>query len=275
MERIKFSFQQSEKLQRHVRFLFAKGSMYLVYNGNLLYHGCINMKTDGSFGALVLDGQSYHGKTYLDRVERLARQGYFATNPEKRQYGQDAMWYLWCGARSPLFGKDKMATFERYFVEAQKSHKEPRNPYFDLRNDENVVNKILLEFGLNPETARIVNGHVPVKVSKGERPLKANGKLLVIDGGFAKAYQKTTGIAGYTLIYNSYGLLLAEHKPFESTWKVIEEETDMDTQTSILGRNDSRMLIRDTDRGREMQEQIQALRALVSAYRSGLIKEQS
>jgi len=275
MERIKFSFQQSEILQRHVHFLFAKGSMYLVYNGNLLYHGCINMKADGSFGELVLDGQSYHGKSYLDRVERLTRQGYFAEDPQKRQYGQDAMWYLWCGARSPLFGKAKMATFERYFVKDLETHIEPRNPYFDLRNDENVIHKILVEFGLNSDSARIINGHVPVKVSRGESPLKANGKLLVIDGGFAKAYQKTTGIAGYTLIYNSYGLLLAEHKPFESTWKVIEEEKDMDTITSILGKSDARILIKDTDRGRAMQDQIQALQALVSAYRSGLIKEQS
>ena len=274
MDRIKFSFMQSERLQQHVRFLYAKGSMYLTYNGNLLYHGCINMNQDGSFGELVLDGQRYGGKPYVDRVERLTRQGYFAADPALREYGQDAMWYLWCGARSPLYGKDKMATFERYFVRDAATHKEWQNPYFELRNDPDTIRRILSEFGADVQSGRIINGHVPVKVSKGESPIKANGRLLVIDGGFAKAYQKTTGIAGYTLISNSYGLLLAEHKPFESAWKVIEDDTDMDTQTFILETNVTRILVKDTDRGTEMANQISALRALVKAYRSGWIKEQ-
>ena len=229
MTRIKQSFLNSEKLQQHVRFLFANGSIYLTHNGNLLYHGCISLEEDGSFTKLTIGDTVYEGKSYLDRVDQLARQGYFSTDPALRQYGQDAMWYLWAGARSPLFGKNKMATFERYFVKEKETQAELPNPYYKRRDEEAMMRKILVEFGLNPDTGRIINGHVPVKVKKGQRPIMANGKLLVIDGGMAKAYQTVTGIAGYTLIANSYGLLLAEHKPFVSAETAIRDAVDLHT----------------------------------------------
>ncbi|MEJ2746687.1 MAG: fructose-1,6-bisphosphatase [Anaerolineae bacterium] len=267
------SFTNSNKLQQHTRFLFSKGSMYLVHNGNLLYHGCIAMNDDGSFMALKLHGQEYAGKVYMDRVERLARQGYFATDPEQKRYGLDAIWYLWSGGRSPLFGKDKMATFERYFLADKETHKENKNPYYRLRDKKKTAVKILTEFGLDPDTAHIVNGHVPVEVKHGESPVKAGGKLLVIDGGLSKAYQAKTGIAGYTLIYNSYGLLLASHEPFESTQKAIEEGVDLHSQTEILEQNRRRVFVEDTDLGQEIKKRIADLKSLLDAYRVGLIKE--
>jgi fructose-1,6-bisphosphatase-3 len=273
MDRLRQSFRDSARLQAHVRLLFAKGSMYLVYNGNLLYHGCIALNDDGSFVELRLKDVQVSGKAYMDRVERLARQGYFASDPERRQYGQDAMWYLWSGARSPLFGKNKMATFERYFVVDKRTHKETQNPYYRLRNKRPVIERILVEFGLNPKTGRIINGHVPVKVHKGQSPIKAGGKLLVIDGGLAKAYQKVTGIAGYTLISNSRGLLLAEHQPFESIQKAVQDEVDLDSRMQIIATYPNRLRVRDTDRGRRIQRQIDGLRALLEAYQTGSIKE--
>lgn len=273
VNRLHLSFTNSSKLQQHVRFLFSKGSMYLVHNGNLLYHGCIAMNEDGSFMALKLHGQEYAGKIYMDRVERLARQGYFATDPEQKQYGLDAIWYLWSGGRSPLFGKDKMATFERYFLADKETHRENKNAYYDLRDKKKTAVKILTEFGLDPETAHIINGHVPVEVKHGESPIKAGGKLLVIDGGLSKAYQAKTGIAGYTLIYNSYGLLLASHEPFESTQKAIEEGIDIHSKTEILEQNRNRVFVKDTDLGHEIEKRITELKSLLDAYRVGLIKE--
>lgn len=273
VDKLKLSFTNSEKLQQHVRFLFSNGSMYLVSNGNLLYHGCIAMNDDGSFMPFKVDGESWAGKAFMDRVDRLARQGYFADDDETKQYGMDAMWYLWSGAQSPLFGKTKMATFERYFIEDPVTHAEHKNAYYTLRNREDICCRILQEFGLNPDTAHIINGHVPVKVKKGESPVKANGKLLVIDGGFAKAYQQQTGIAGYTLVYNSYGLMLAAHEPFASTQKAIEEEVDMHPTTTILETHKGRIRVADTDVGRDLQHQIDDLRQLLQAYRVGLIKE--
>jgi fructose-1,6-bisphosphatase III len=273
MDRLAFSFQTSTALQKHVRFLYSNGGMYRVYNNNLLYHGCISLNPEGSFTELVIHGQSFSGKSYMDRVERLARQGYFSTDTEERQYGQDAMWYLWSGARSPLYGKDKMATFERYFVRDKQTHQERQNPYYSFRDDESVVNSILTEFGLNPEDGRIINGHVPVRVIKGQSPIKAKGKLIIIDGGLAKAYQKVTGIAGFTLIANSYGLLLAEHKPFDSAQKAIQENVDMESTTTSIYSFPRRLLVRDTDQGAGLLQRIAALRALVDAYRTGLVKE--
>jgi fructose-1,6-bisphosphatase III len=273
MEKLRLSFTNSERLQNHIRFLFSKGSMYLVYNGNLLYHGCIPMTRRGTLRHFTFDGLDHSPKAFMDRLERLARQGYFADEPAKKQYGQDTMWYLWSGAQSPLFGKDKMATFERYFVTDKATHKEEMNPYYDFRTRQAVAQEILTEFGLDPETAHIINGHVPVKVKRGESPLKAGGRLLVIDGGFAKAYQSQTGIAGYTLIFNSYGLLLAAHQPFESTQKAIEEGMDIHSKTEILEHNFKRIRVRDTDMGREIQQRIDELKQLLAAYRSGVIKE--
>ena len=274
MERLSLSFRNSNRLQKHVRFLFAKGSMYLVKNNNLLYHGCIPMKPNGVLKHFTYGDESHGPKDFMDRLERLSRQGYFANDdPKKKQYGMDTMWYLWTGAQSPLFGKDKMATFERYFIEDKTTHTENMNPYYDYRTDVDTASRILQEFGVDPEKGHILNGHVPVKVKKGESPVKANGKLLVIDGGFAKAYQMKTGIAGYTLIYNSWGLLLAAHQPFQSTEKAIEEEIDIHSQTRILEQRMHRIRIADTDTGEEIRREIEDLKALLRAYRSGAIKE--
>ncbi len=273
VNRLRSSFINSNKLQQHARFLFSKGSLYLVHNGNLLFHGCIAMNDDGSFMALKLRGKEYAGKVYMDRVERLARQGYFDQDMDRKLYGLDAIWYLWSGGRSPLFGKDKMATFERYFLAEKETHIENKNPYYRLRDKRGTARKILEEFGLNPETAHIINGHVPVEVKHGESPIKAKGKLLVIDGGMSKAYQAKTGIAGYTLIYNSYGLLLASHEPFVSTQKAIEEGIDIHSKTDILEQNRSRIYVEDTDLGQEIKKRIADLKSLLKAYRAGLIKE--
>jgi fructose-1,6-bisphosphatase-3 len=274
LDKLKLSFAISQKLRQHARFLFSKGSVYHIHDGNLLYHGCIAMNEAGTFKAFKVGGEAFSGKAFLDRVDRLARQGYFATeHPEQKQYGMDAMWYLWCGSQSPLFGKEKMATFERYFLDDKRLHEEKRNAYYRFRDEENTARKILTEFGLDPETGHIINGHVPVKVKKGERPVKANGKLMVIDGGFSKAYQEQTGIAGYTLISNSHGLLLAAHHSFESTQKAVEEEVDIDSETEVLHSHPIRMRVKDTDDGQVIERQIEDLRSLLDAYQSGLIKE--
>jgi len=273
VDSLKLSFANSDKLHQHVRFLYSKGSMYLTYNGNLLYHGCIPMDEDGNFNVFHLNGKTYTTKDFMDRMERLARQAYFSSNPEHKLYGLDAVWYLWTGAQSPLFGKDKMTTFERYFVDDKKTHTEIKNPYYRFRDNPEICCKILQEFGLNSDTAHIINGHVPVKVRKGESPVKANGKMIVIDGGFSKAYQPQTGIAGYTLVHNSYGLMLASHYPFESTEMAIKDETDIHSKGTILETNYNRIRVKDTDKGRLLQQEIDDLNRLLEAYRSGFIYE--
>lgn len=277
IERLKSSFLNSEKLQCHIRFLLSNGSMYLKVNSNLLYHGCIPVNEDGTFKKVKIgsSGKEYSGKAYFDRLEILVREGYFhKNNPEGKLYGMDITWYLWTGADSPLFGKDRMTTFERYFVDDKETHKEKKSPYFKLEDSEKMCNIIFEEFGLNPECSHIINGHVPVKFKNGESPIKANGKLLVIDGGFSRAYQGTTGIAGYTLIYNSYGLILVSHDPFESTQKDIEEEKDIHSTTIVLEKEVERKRVGDTDNGEELKGQIRDLQMLLDAYRIGLIKEQ-
>lgn len=274
IDRLKLSFTSSARLQRHVRFLFSKGSMYLVYNGNLLYHGCIPMNEDGSFKTVWVADELVSGRALMEHFDRQARLGYFATdNPVRQQEGQDTMWRLWSDAQSPLFGNEKMATFERYFIGDKATHVEKRNAYYAFRDNEISARQILAEFGVNPDTGHIINGHVPVEVKRGESPVKANGKLLVIDGGFAKAYQKVTGIAGYTLVYNSYGLLLAAHHPFESVQKAIEETHNIASDIQILEQNNIRIRVKDTDQGRSIQRQIDDLHSLLNAYRSGLIQE--
>ncbi|MCB2293220.1 fructose-1,6-bisphosphatase [Clostridium algoriphilum] len=275
IERLKSSFLNSDKLQEHIRFLYTKGSMYSKYNSNLLYHGCVSLSEDGSFKKMKIDNIVYSGKSYIDRTERLAREAYFGkAGSESKLYALDHIWYLWCGCNSPLFGKDKMATFERYFIDDKTSHKEIKNPYYKYRDDETVCNNILSEFGLSTTDSHIINGHVPVKTKQGESPIKANGKLLVIDGGFSKAYQPETGIAGFTLIYNSYGLLLASHAPFESTQKAIDEGKDIISSTIVLEKSTNRIRVIDTDVGAEIKDQIKDLELLLIAYRKGLIKEQ-
>lgn len=273
LEKLRQSFANSRRLQRHVRFLYTHGSMYTAVNGNLLYHGCIPLNEDGSFQAFVVDDEEYAAREFMDRVDRLARQGYYATDPAAKLYGQDAMWYLWSGAQSPLFGKDRMATFERYFIADKSTHTEAQNPYYRLRYEEATIAKILDEFGLDAEHGHIINGHVPVKVKKGESPIKAGGRLIVIDGGFARAYQEVTGIAGYTLIFNSYGLLLASHTPFESRQRAIEDCLDVVSHTQILERNTRRIRIRDTDEGVSIQQQIEDLELLIAAYQNGVLKQ--
>ncbi|MEG1255559.1 fructose-1,6-bisphosphatase [Clostridium sp.] len=272
--KLRSSFLNSEKLEKHIRCLYSKGSLYLRSNSNLLYHASIPLEENGDFKKVKIGNHYYLGKEYLDKVDRIAREAYFYINNTKdKSYALDYMWFLWCGPDSPLFGKYKMATFERYFINDKETHKEVKCPYFILRDNEDVCNNILKEFGLSPEKAHIINGHVPVKIIKGENPIKANGKLLVIDGGFSKAYQPETGIAGYTLIYNSYGLQLVQHEPFESTHTAIDEGKDIISTTFILEYTAKRMKVRDTDMGKELIKQIHHLQRLLTAYRKGIIKE--
>ena len=274
MSKLRKSFRRSEKLQRHINFLYDNGSMYLKFNKNLLFHGAIPMNADGSFKEMDIYGEKLAGKEMIDRFDMIARRAYYdTTNSEQKEKDLDYMWYLWCGPTSPLFGKRKMATFETYYIADKNTHKEERNPYYDFRNDVNAINKILVEFGLDENHSHIINGHVPVKVIKGESPVKADGKLIVIDGGMSEAYQKVTGIAGYTLIYNSYGLLLVAHQPFESKQKAIEEETDILSTHELLSLADSRKRIADTDTGEGLKRQIYELKMLLSAFYRGHIKE--
>lgn len=268
------SFVNSEKLQKHIRFIYSKGSMYTIYNSNLLYHGCIPLNEDGSFKEVELAGEKHKGKELLDVLDKYAREAYFFKNDKKsKTYGMDILWYLWCGPNSPLFGKEKMTTFERYFIDDKTTHKEKKDAYYKYRNNETICNNILKEFNLNTSCSHIINGHIPVKTKEGESPIKAGGKLLVIDGGFCRAYQPETGIAGYTLIYNSYGLLLTSHEPFESISKAIKENKDILSSTIILEHVVNRQRVSDTDIGTELKKQIKDLEMLLIAYRKGLIKE--
>ncbi len=265
------AFTQNTRLQKHIKMLFAKGSMYLIYNSNLLFHGCILLNDDGSFKTLPIQNKNYTGKKLMDKFDQIVRQGYFSIDKETKDYGKDIMWYLWTGADSPLFGKSKMATFERYFLDEKELMKEIKNPYYKYREDEKVCDNIFREFGLDPEKSHIINGHVPVKSKLGESPVKSNGKLIVIDGGFAKAYQSVTGIAGYTLIYNSYGLVLVEHKPFESALKSITDDMDMVSKKVFVKRAEKRKQVGDTDPGKKIKEHIEDLNDLLTAFRLGII----
>lgn len=274
MIRLRQAFMKCEKLQRHVRFLYAKGGMYKIYNGNLLFHGCVPMNVDGSFAEVEIYGQKYKGKALYDILEYYARRGYYAKDPSERQAGQDMMWYIWTGKGSPVFGKEKMATFEGYFVAEPEAKVEEKNSYYQLLEREEIVNNILREFGLDTRDAHIVNGHVPVEQIHGESPIKCGGKLLVIDGGFSKAYQKKTGIAGYTLVCNSRGLRLVAHEPFESARAAIINESDIFSDSIEVETFHQRKLVADTDTGREIQENIYYLEELLEAYRDGTIMEE-
>lgn len=273
MKRLEKAFLHCEKLQRHMRFLLNKGSLYKVYNDNLLYHGCVPLTEDGKLKEIRLFGKSYGGKELYDVLDSYVRKGFFALDENERQDGKDIMWYIWLHPDSPLFGKDKMATFERYFLQDAETHIEKKNPYYSLLENEKVINQILEEFGLDPAVSHIVNGHVPVKRKDGENPVKCGGKVLVIDGGFSKAYQKETGIAGYTLIFNSYGLLLVAHEPFESTESAIAKEKDIHSETMIVKRVRERLLVGDTDTGEELKRQVKDLERLLVAYRNGELRE--
>lgn len=275
MSQLRFSFQQSEKLQRHVKFLYSKGGMYLCCNQNLLFHGCIPMDADGNFSSFeTADGQSLSGKAFLDYTEAMARQGYYAaTGSPERQLGKDFLWFLWCGSNSPLFGRDRMTTFERLLVGGSEICKEQKNPYYLYSSKKEVCLKILQEFGLNSEFSHIINGHVPVRSKDGEKPVKAGGKLIVIDGGFCKVYQSQTGIAGYTLIYNSHGIRITSHEPFAGVQNAIRDNKDILSTSVIFETRESRIKIGDTDDGRAIREEIEDLKQLLEAYQVGLIKE--
>ncbi len=261
------SFMHSERLNSHMRFLYSKGSMYKTINGNLLFHGCIPLDENGRLQSANIAGREYSGKALLDKLDEIANKAYFMQAGEEKDYAVDYMWYLWSGACSPLYGKDKMAFFERYFLEDKELQRENYNAYYHFSEQAEVCGRILEIFGLDPERGHIINGHVPVKIKNGERPVKAGGRLFVIDGGISKAYQKATGIAGYTLIYDSHSLNLAEHKPF------IPGESEHTPVIHLVEKLERRANISDTDKGAELLEQINDLRMLLSAYRSGEIKE--
>ncbi len=269
------SFRHSEKLQRHVRYLYSKGSLYRIYNGNLLFHGCIPMHEDGSLMRFSLMGcEDLSGRAFLDYADRVARRAYYNKpgSPE-RQQGMDFLWWLWAGRNSPIFGRDRMTTFERRFIADESTHSEPKNAYYTLYNDLAVCEGILKEFGLEGPHCHIINGHVPVKSKKGESPVKGGGRLVVIDGGFCKAYQKTTGIAGYTLIYNSSCFRLVAHEPFVGRAAAIHKNYDIASTTQVFERLESRAMILQTDIGKKLQGQIDELVDLVAAFRSGAIVE--
>ncbi len=264
---LKHSFIHSEKMQRHLKFLFAKGGIYLCYNGNLLYHGCVPLDEDGEFLNISLDGRQMSGKGYLDYCERQIRNAY------SKNENLDFVWYLWCSPNSPLFGKKKMATFERMFLDDEKTHEEKKQPYFKLQDNEEICKKILVEFGLNEEQSHIINGHIPVKFKEGEKPIKAGGRLLLIDGGMSKTYQKETGIAGYTLTFNSYGLTLTTHMPFESVRYILKNNLEMTSQKNVVEKTLKRILVKDTDNGRKLLADIEDLKKLMFLYNSGVISE--
>jgi len=267
------SFLKSEKLQRHTKMLFDRGAVYAIYNNNLLYHGCIPMNEDGTFMSIRIDDDSYKGKELLDMCDTYSRLGFFSHDKKLREFGQGVMWYLWAGKDSPLFGKEKMATFESYFIDDKNVAQEPKNHYYEYRDSKESCVNILSEFGLG-EGAKIINGHVPVKVKKGESPIKSGGKLVVIDGGFSKAYQDVTGIAGYTLIYNSQGMSLVSHGPFKSTEDAITNGADIVGSLETIEKHANRILVRESDEGKIFAAEIDDLKELFEMYSEGIIKEQ-
>ncbi|MBQ9684922.1 MAG: fructose-1,6-bisphosphatase [Oscillospiraceae bacterium] len=273
MEGLQASFVNCEKLQRHIEFLYKKGSMYRYYNNCLMFHGCIPMQPDGSYTELDVYGVRCHGKSLFDRCEELVRQGRYSKDHEKKKRGADFMWYLWCGSKSPVFGKDKMATFERYFIADKKTHKETSDPYFTLAYTREGTDRLLAEFGIDDPDAVIINGHIPVKIKKGENPIKVEGRLVLIDGGMSKAYQSVTGIAGYTLVSNSHQMYLSEHEPFASMEESVRTNRDMESQYIPVKTYPERVKIADTDDGREIISQIEDLEKLLEAYRSGAVKQ--
>ena len=274
IDRLTASFRRSEKLQRHVSFLYSKGSVYKIYNGNLLLHGCIPMTESGEMMSFNLDGKERSGKKFLDYLDVAARQAYYTPpNTTERELGMDLLWFLWAGRNSPIFGRDRMTTFERRLIADERAWAEPKNAYYTLYEDPAICDKILKEFGLEGPHCHIINGHIPVKAKKGESPIKGGGKLLVIDGGFCKAYQPTSGIAGYTLIYNSRTLRIVAHQPFVGRERAIRENYDIASATTIFERMESRQKIKETDIGHELQARIDDLMLLLEAYRDGAVAE--
>ncbi|MEB4859557.1 MULTISPECIES: fructose-1,6-bisphosphatase [Priestia] len=261
MERMLLSVQHSEKLARHMKFLMKKGSLYLKYNGNLLIHGCIPLDEEGNMEKMTIEDKTYAGRNLLDVFEHYLQEA-FAHPEETDDLATDMVWYLWTGEYSSLFGKRAMTTFERYFISDKATHKEKKNPYYYLRENEEVCQNILAEFNLNPDHGHIINGHTPVKEIEGENPVKANGKMIVIDGGFSKAYQSTTGIAGYTLLYNSYGMQLVAHKHFNSKEEILLEGTDVLSVKRLVDKELERKMVLETNVGEELLKEISILKDL-------------
>ena len=267
MKDLKSAFCNSQVLRTHVEFLYEKGSIYRCYNGNLLFHGCIPLDENGDFDGMKIGDRVYRGREYMDYAQRTARLAYFEPNESHL----DFMWYLWCGKKSPLSGRN-IKTFERTFIKDKTAWEEEKNPYYRFYQQEEVCARILNAFGLHSPMSHIINGHTPIKVADGESPVKANNRLVVIDGGFCKAYQKTTGIAGYTLIYNSHGMRLKAHHPFESIEKVLEENKDIESTSNFFEMEPERVMIKDTDNGKKILETIRDLELLLAAYRRGTIQ---
>lgn len=274
IDRLCHSFLISDRLQRHINVQLTHGSMYGIYNSNLLYHASVPLNEDGSLHEVSVAGHHVKGVALLEKVEQMIRSAYdVGSESEERQIGIDYFWYLWCGPESPLFDKSKMSTFERYFIADKSTHVEEKGWYYKLRDSAAICDYIMDEFGVKGEHRHIINGHVPVKVGKGEKPIKADGRLMVIDGGFAKAYHNTTGIAGYTLVYHSRGFQLVQHAPFTSTEEAILNGTDIQTTTQIVEMMGHREMVADSDKGVELSEQVSDLEKLLMAYRKGIIKE--
>lgn len=274
MERLKHSFLISDRLQRHVNCLLYHGSMYGIYNSNLLFHASVPVNEDGSLREVLVGNVKAKGQALMERIDQMVRTAFDTeADADERSQARDYFWYLWCGPDSPLFDKSKMSTFERYFIADKKTHNEKKGWYYTLRDNPDVCDHIMDEFGVKGQHRHIINGHVPVRVGKGENPIKAGGKLMVIDGGFAKAYHDTTGIAGYTLVYHSRGFQLVQHEPFSSTEEAILNGTDIRSTTQIVELTGHRAMVADTDIGRELREQIVDLEKLLFAYRRGIIKE--
>ena len=268
------AFRYSEKLQRHARFLYSKGALYKVHNGNLLFHGCIPMTEDGNLLSFTIGGRERRGREFLDYADKTARKAYYAKRgtPE-REFGMDFLWWLWAGRNSPIFGRDRMTTFERRFIADESTWTEPKNAYYSFYHDPQVCDMLLKEFGLEGQYCHIVNGHVPVKAKKGESPIKGGGKLIVIDGGFSKAYQPTSGIAGYTLIFSSRYFRIVAHQPFAGKYNALHKNQDIEGDQHIIEKIENRMKIAETDEGRELQERVDDLMDLLEAYRSGAVTE--
>ena len=274
MQQLARSFRKSERAQKHLRILYQHGSLYLVRNSFLLYHAAIPLNDDASFMEVDVCGVRAKGKALMDRIDRVVRRAYFGKGQEKAD-ALDYMLYLWCGYGSPLYHKDKMSTFERYFIGVPELEHEHRGAYYTLADRRDVCEMILREFGLDPATGRIVNGHIPVRTIKGEKPVRADGKRFVIDGGFSKPYQEKTGISGYTLIYNSHGIQLVEHEKFESREQAVVSGSDIHSRIQLQDFTHQRILVRDTDRGRELTRQVNDLQQLLQAYQMGLIEERN
>lgn len=272
IERLKESFMNSEKLKKHISFLYSKGSLYKIFNSNLLFHGCVPMEINGNFTEVEIMNRKLSGKDLFIFLDKMARRAFSEREKNESDDFSDIMWFLWCSYNSPLFGKDKAATFERYFIDDKETHVELKNPYYSLVENKDVCEKILKEFDvIDDGESHIINGHVPVKEKKGESPIRADGKFLVIDGGFAKSYREQTGRAGYVLSYNSHGLLLSANEPFDSKDEAIKKEDDIKYEIMVSEKGNRRKLVKDTDIGKKIEEEIEDLKELIEAYKDGMI----